>query len=410
MQNHLFYRWPVGSGDQPIPALPVKPPVRRRGQRKRTLILALCAVLVMALLAGIITLAATLLTKWWFVGAKAPIAPPATHNSPSAQSSNWSQDDLPWGEPDPGAALTLAPASGQTRTASAVYEQTLPSVVYVMTETEKGYSAGTGVIVTQSGYVVSNYHIIEGGVNIQIMLLTDQSQYYDAKVIGFDEEYDLAVLKFEAEGLVPAVLGDSDQLSVGDQVYAIGNPMGYLYGSMTEGIVSALDREDVVDNSGMGMIQVSAPLNQGNSGGALVDAYGQVVGITSAKITGIEEDTVIEGIGLAIPISDLLPFVNRILATGASWRPSMGITCWAASREGRKGIRVRSVEQDGPAAEAGLKPQDFIIAANGQPVPTVPALRRVLYRVGVDGVLTCTVLRDGQELELSFPLADALER
>lgn len=406
MENHLFYRWPVQSGKRPLPTLPAQIPVKRQGMGRGGLILTLCVVLAVTLLAGTVLVTVALLMNWGAVGVTAPTAP-SSGSSSGAQLSDWTQEDLPWGEPDPGVTMTLAPANTQTMTANAIYEQTLPSVVYVIAETERGFNAGTGVVVTRSGYMISNYHIIDKSVDIQVMLLTDQSRYYDAQVIGFDEEYDLAVLKFEAEGLVPAILGDSDRLAVGDLVYAIGNPMGYLYGSMTEGIVSALDRENVMDGGGMGMIQVSAPLNQGNSGGALVDAHGQVVGMTSAKITGVEEDTVIEGLGLAIPTSDLLPFVNRILATGASWRPSMGVTCWATTQQGRAGIQIQSVEKNGPAAEGGLRSQDFIISANGQPVPTVTALRRLLHRVGVDGVLTCTVWRDGEELELSLSLADA---
>ena len=278
MENHLFYRWPVQSGKRPLPTLPAQMPVKRQGMGRGGLILTLCVVLAVTLLAGTVLVTVALLMNWGAVGVTAPTAP-SSGSSSGAQLSDWTQEDLPWGEPDPGVTMTLAPANTQTMTANAIYEQTLPSVVYVIAETERGFNAGTGVVVTRSGYMISNYHIIDKSVDIQVMLLTDQSRYYDAQVIGFDEEYDLAVLKFEAEGLVPAILGDSDRLAVGDLVYAIGNPMGYLYGSMTEGIVSALDRENVMDGGGMGMIQVSAPLNQGNSGGALVDAHGQVVGM-----------------------------------------------------------------------------------------------------------------------------------
>lgn len=141
------------------------------------------------------------------------------------------------------------------------------------------------------------------------------------------------------------------------------------------------------------------------------------MGITSAKITGlvsddgepIEEAAVIEGIGLAIPISDILPFVNRILATGKSWRPSIGITCFEITVDGRSGIQVASVEEDVPAGEAGLSEGDLIVAANGVEVSSLAGLRRVLYRTGVDGMVSCTVVREGAELEISFALVDRLE-
>lgn len=276
--------------------------------------------------------------------------------------------------------------------------------------------SGTGVIVTYSGYVLTNYHVIDESTEVRIRLLTDTLTEYDAKVIGFDEEFDIAVLKFDGEGLdlTPARLGDSDALAVGDPVYAEGNPMGYLLGSMTEGIVSALDRDDEVDGRGMGMIQTSAALNPGNSGGALLNEQGQVVGITSAKITGlvrdsgedIEDAAVLENIGLALPISDILPFVNHILATGESWRPYIGITCEAAEQSGRRGILVATVEKDVPAREAGLRKGDLIVSANGAAVTTLPELRRQIYRTGVDGQLHCVVVRGGEELPITFSLID----
>lgn len=252
------------------------------------------------------------------------------------------------------------------------------------------------------------------------MLLSDRGRtMHPAQVIGFDEDFDIAVLKFEGEGLglTPARLGDSDLLAVGDPVYAEGNPLGYLTGTMTEGIVSALERESEVNSDGMGMIQTSAALNPGNSGGALVNGQGQVVGITSAKITGLmrerneslEDAAVLENIGLALPITDILPFVNRILATGKSWRPSIGITCFEATADGRNGLQVKSVEKGVPAREAGLREGDLIVSANGRPVPTLTDLRRAIYRAGLDGEFHCIVVRDGAEVPVSFALVDKLE-
>lgn len=201
-------------------------------------------------------------------------------------------------------------------------------------------------------------------------------------------------------------------------MYAVGNPLGYLTGTMTEGIVSALEREDEVDSSGMGMIQTSAALNPGNSGGALVNQQGQVVGVTSAKITGLmrensedlEDAAVLENIGLALPISDILPFVNRILATGKSWRPSIGITCFESAVDGRSGLQVKEVERDVPARDAGLRAGDLIVSANGRPVPTLTDLRRAIYRAGMEEEFHCIVVRDGAELPISFALVDKLDQ
>ena len=428
MDNYLSYRWPKGYPQQPpAPGLPPRPAPRPGGKRsaRRWIVPAVCIVLVLALLAGVSFWAvnglAALLENAEFPGSTNDDAPRRTWSGSSG--SNWTLDDLPWGKPDPSVQLTVASGTGAALSGRAIHEKVLPSIVYIRAA-EKGsrgasYFSGTGIIVTASGYVLTNFHIIEKTDTVQVMLLVDQTNtYHDAKVIGVDEKFDLAVLKFDGEGLdlTPALLGDSDDLAVGDTVYAEGNPMGYLLGTMTSGIVSALGRDDRVNN-GLAMIQTDVPLNPGNSGGALVNDRGQVVGITSAKITGLvresgesyEDAALIENIGLAIPISDALPFLNRILATGKSWRPSIGIQCVETVAEGRRGIRVVTVDTGAPAREAGLRKDDLIVSANGQQVSSLVELRRVIYRTGVDGLLHCIVVRGGEELSISFALIDKLE-
>lgn len=430
MDNYLSHRWPQGPGVQPppVPALqPVPAPARRKKRTVRWwLVRVVCVVLCLALLGGASFWAVSSLAES-LAGVERPGSgwggyPP--YPSGWEDSPDWSIDDLPWGEPDPSVQLSVEPRADAPLAGREIHQKIQPSIVYVEAQERgrfglAGAHAGTGVIVTRSGYVLTNYHIIDGSEKIQVMLLTDQAHtYYDAEVIGFDEEFDIAVLKFEAPDLTPAPLGDSDILAVGDRVYAEGNPMGNLLGSMTDGIVSALDRDDEVDGSGMGMIQTSAALNPGSSGGALLNESGQVVGITSAKITGlvrendepVDDAAVVEGIGLAIPISDILPFVNRILATGQSWRPSIGITCYETVEDGQPGVKVSVVDEGTPAFEAGLAADDFIVAANGEAVGGLAELRRVLYRTGVDGMVDCTVLRDGEELDVSFTLIDRLEK
>ena len=428
MDNYLSYRWPKGPGLQPppVPDLAARSAPRRRAIRapRRWFISAACVVLVLALLGGICFWAvnglAGLLANAELPGSSNDAAPRRTWRVPGSSNSNWSLDDLPWGKPDPSVQLSAAPAAGAALSGRGVHEKVLPSIVYVRAQ-EKGvagsYFTGSGIIVAASGYVLTNFHIIEGTDRVQVMPLADQTVYHDARVIGVDEKFDLAVLKFDGErlDLTPATLGDSDALAVGDTVYAEGNPMGYLLGSMSSGIVSALGRDTEVD-SDLGLIQTDVSLNPGNSGGALVNERGEVVGITSAKITGLvwensesyEDAALIENIGLAIPISDALPFVNRILATGKSWRPAIGIQCVETVVNGRRGIQVRSVNNGTPALEAGLQAYDLIVSANGRPVTDLVGLRRAIYRTGVDGVLHCIVVRDGEELAVSFALIDSL--
>ena len=428
MDNYLSHRWPQGPGVQPPPvphpaALRRPVPVRRSRSPRRWLVPAVCIALCLALLGGISFWAvnglAALLSSVEF---RDPFGDPPRTSWQLPDQSDWSPEDLPWGEPDPSVSLAVEPAAGSDLSGRDVHQRVLPSIVYVEA-TAKGHTgafSGTGVVVTGSGYVLTNYHIIEETDYIEVMLLSDRGRtMHPAQVIGFDEDFDIAVLKFDGEGLglTPARLGDSDLLAVGDPVYAEGNPLGYLTGSMTEGIVSALDRESEVNSDGMGMIQTSAALNPGNSGGALVNGQGQVVGITSAKITGLmrerdeslEDAAVLENIGLALPITDILPFVNRILATGKSWRPSIGITCFEATADGRNGLQVESVEKGVPAREAGLREGDLIVSANGRPVPTLTDLRRAIYRAGLDGEFHCVVVRDGAEVPVSFALVDKLE-
>ena len=428
MDNYLSHRWPQGPGVQPPPvphpaALRRPVPVRRNRSPRRWLVPAVCIALCLALLGGISFWAvnglAALLSSVEF---RDPFGDPPRTSWQLPDQSDWSPEDLPWGEPDPSVSLAVEPAAGSALSGRDVHQRVLPSIVYVEA-TAKGHTgafSGTGVVVTGSGYVLTNYHIIEETDYIEVMLLSDRGRtMHPAQVIGFDEGFDIAVLKFDGEGLglTPARLGDSDLLAVGDPVYAEGNPLGYLTGTMTEGIVSALERESEVNSDGMGMIQTSAALNPGNSGGALVNGQGQVVGITSAKITGLmrerdeslEDAAVLENIGLALPITDILPFVNRILATGRSWRPSIGITCFEATADGRNGLQVKSVEKGVPAREAGLREGDLIVSANGRPVPTLTDLRRAIYRAGLDGEFHCVVVRDGAEVPVSFALVDKLE-
>ncbi len=404
MDNYLSHRWPAHADERPLPMPPKTGKPRRDVLRAVLLVMGILALIALLVLIGFLVIRLILLVQIASSPRPAPSAAAPAYNS--QQPSGWTPEDLPWADPDPAVRLALDTSEGTAMNASSIYERVLPGVVSVTAALRGGYSTGTGFIVESSGYVLTNYHIIDEGTALEVMLLSDSS-IHPARVVGFDEEFDLAVLKIDGSGLPVLPLGDSGALSVGEQVYAVGNPMGDLYGSMTEGIVSALDREGNDIPNSLGMIQTSAALNSGNSGGPLLNSRGQVVGIVSAKITGMQNDTVIEGLGLAIPTTDLLPFVNHILATGESWRPSIGIKCVVASADGRTGIEVREVTADA-AYQAGLRVGDLIVAANGTETPTLPALRRILYAAGVDGDVTCTVLRGGEELEIALTLIDTL--
>ena len=402
VSNHLSHRWPQG---EPRPIHYHYTSDRRpRRLGKALLVVSLCLVAAAALVfggyLGMVHLANSLADAQ-----RGSFAPrPSSHVEVNA---NWDPADLPWAQPDPNVSIFVHDQDTQVLTSNQIYDQVLPSVVCVTADQGNGSaSVGSGVVLTQSGYIVTNFHIIQGGVSLNVGMLSSTANY-DAKLVGYDEELDLAVLKIEAQGLVPARLGSSDQLSVGDSVYAIGNPMGYLHGTMTEGIISSPTRTIQVDGKDMNLLQTSAALNSGNSGGALTNAYGQVVGITSAKITGVENDTVIEGLGLVIPINDTIPFLNQMIHTGQSFRPSLGILCQEVQMDDTSGVYVVSTTADTPAHEALLE-GDVILAANGVDTPTLYALTRVLNDTGVGNQVELSVLRDGGVLSISITLYDRL--
>ena len=378
----------------------------------------LVTLIILALLAGVGVgswfLAKALIPLWMDVPVADNSPPAVSDPAPTVSPQDQPRSKvpvIPRAELEEGVELEVSGVDGKVMLPKAIYEKVLPSVVSISVYRgeDLGYGAGSGIIMREDGYILTNYHVLESGLDAAVMLLSDSSTY-PARLVGYDEELDLAILKIEAEGLTAAEFGDSDALSVGDAAYAIGNPMGYLYGSMSEGIISFLDRPQTVGEHEMTLSQTTAVLNSGSSGGALVNEYGQVIGITVAKVSGsVDGSALVEGIGFAIPVSAVRPYVNRILAAGESWKPTLGITCYAAEVDGRAGIVVVTVEEGTPAQAAGLREGDFIVAANDTPVDSVYALKRVLGEVGVGGRLKCTVVRGKFQMDISFFLIDSTD-
>lgn len=401
MDNYLGYRWP-GQNGAPA-AAPVKKN-RRRGWRVLLGVILALAV-IGGLLAGGYYGGQYLAARWMD---QLPDLPAITPTRSPWGEEEWTAELLPSGDPDPEGEIVLMPrAEAQELDAGRIYQTVLPSVVCVQATNGRGYSVGSGVVITGDGYVITNYHIMEECTTVSVMRL-DTYEVFAAGLVGFDEELDLAVLKAEGAGFVPAVLGDSDELKVGDPVYAIGNPMGYLYGAMTDGIVSAVvERTDKLSYPGR-LIQTTAALNSGNSGGALVDAYGRVVGITSAKITGVRDDVVTEGLGLAIPLTDVHGYLTRILRTGGTARAALGIICAARTVDGVSGIQVFEVTE-GTHAVGVLKEDDLIITADGVRVTELEELLRELSWKQPGEWMELTVLRHGEEITVSVELYDRLK-
>ena len=272
--------------------------------------------------------------------------------------------------------------------------------------------AGSGFIISEDGYIVTNYHVIDGATAIRVTLNNGDS--YDAKLVGGEELNDVAVLKLDGvSGLKPVVLGDSTDLVVGETVCTIGNALGTLSFSQTSGYVSSTGRSITMSDGTVmnNMIQTDCTINSGNSGGPLFDSYGRVVGITSAKLSnnGQSSQATIEGIGFAISINDVIGIITDYMQYGyVTGRPSMGVDVRAVSDEWQEifgwpaGLLVQSVNPGSCAEAAGLKQNDIITALDDTEVSSIEALRAAKNRYKAGQTAQLTVFRSGEELTLSI--------
>jgi len=311
---------------------------------------------------------------------------------------------------------TVAVTGTKPMSYTELYQANIDSVVSINTtittnvfnQTVENASAGSGFIITKDGYIVTNYHVIDSANTVKITLYSGET--YDAKIIGGDEDYDIAVLKIEAADLRPVVFGDSSALQVGNDIAVIGNPLGELTFSMSEGIVSSVDRAINVDGTPFNMIQISAAVNPGNSGGPLFNSYGEVVGIVSAKYSAYSS-TVVEGLGFAIPINDVIAMVEDIMENGrVTNRPYFAMTAGTvtpnyAARNGlavSTGVLVSSVEPGGAAAKAGLQSGDVIVKIGDKTIASMSDINAVKKSYKAGDAATVTVNRGGTEVELSI--------
>lgn len=258
--------------------------------------------------------------------------------------------------------------------------------------------SGSGIIISEDGYIVTNQHVIADATEITIILNTGDE--YVATVVGADSKSDLAVLKINASGLTAAVLGDSSQVEVGDLAVAIGNPLGQeLAGTVTAGVISAVNRKMTVDNRSYNLLQTDAAINPGNSGGALVNKYGEVIGINSIKMS----ETGVEGIGFAIAISEAKPIIDDLMNSGyVSGRSLIGVTI----TESRNGLTVYSVSAGSGAEKAGIKEGDLIVKADGKAVNTSDALNEIRDEKKPGDFITLTVIRNGELTDIAVQLSE----
>ena len=317
-----------------------------------------------------------------------------------------------------GGTLVTQPVSSDPSSASAIYSQACKQVVAITTEvtytnyfgqTSSQASCGSGFFITEDGYVLTNYHVISTAhqYGYSVSVLTYDGTTYQATIVGVDEDNDIALLKVDATGVTPVTFGDSDSMTVGDTVYAVGNPLGELEFTMTSGMISALDRtittSDGTDN-GINMFQIDAAVNAGNSGGPVYNTSGQVIGIVTAKYSS----SGVEGLGFAIPVNDAVAIANDLMKNGTvTDRAQLGITLQTIPDSAAqyynmpKGAYVNAVNSGSCAEKAGLKAGDIITAIDNTAVSSGDALRSALRGYSAGESATLTVSRSGETLKLT---------
>ena len=294
-----------------------------------------------------------------------------------------------------------------------IYASVIDSVVSISCAAPNGTFTGTGVILTQDGYIVTNCHVVEDAAYIQVLL--NDGRTLEAALVGMDEVSDLAVLQVTAEDLQPAQMGDSASLRVGDTVVAIGDPLGIkLRGTMTDGIISAINRDIDVDGRTMSLIQTNAALNSGNSGGPLINCYGQVIGINTMKMGDSMSAAGVEGLGFAIPSATVSDIVNQIIAQGyVSGRPTLGITGESISNLYHfyyrlpKGLYITAVESGSSAAQAGIEEGDILLRIDDVDIISMDSLKTQLYNYAPGDSITAMIYRDGQRYIVELTVGEA---
>lgn len=321
-------------------------------------------------------------------------------------------------------SITSASASGSSLTTEQVADMVSPSVVVITTEqvvysqwswygqnqVESG--AGSGVIISSDGYILTCAHVVDGASNITV---TIDDKDYTATLVGEDTTSDIAVIKIDADGLTPATVGDSDSLKVGQNVMAVGNPLGELGGTVTGGMISALNRSVTIQGTNstntMSLIQMDASVSPGNSGGGLFNMNGELIGIVNAKSSSSDA----EGLGFAIPINDAIKVAQELLENGyVTGRPYLGITYVAVTDAqtaqqlgvNAYGVYIVDVTKGGPAEKAGLKAGDRIVSVDGSEIASKDDLGTLMQNHAAGDNIEITVARDGQMQTVTVTLGE----
>ncbi|MCC8192260.1 MAG: trypsin-like peptidase domain-containing protein [Ruminococcus sp.] len=292
-----------------------------------------------------------------------------------------------------------------------IVDQVSDSIVGISCIFSNGTGSGTGIIMSEDGYILTNAHVVSNATSVQVVFADDSDNGIDAEIIGIDSQTDIAVIKIDQTGLTPVEFGKSSELRVGEAAIVIGNPLSQaLANTVTSGIISALDRELTIEDKTLTLIQTDAAINSGNSGGALLNAYGQVVGITSAKISS----TYGENLGFAIPIDDALPIAEELIENGyVTGRPLLGISGSDISEFYSEyygipqGFQVVSVESGSAAEEAGIEVGDVIVGIEGQLITSIDEFNEIKNTYSAGDTITISLYRDGSRIDIEVTLGEA---
>ncbi len=304
-----------------------------------------------------------------------------------------------------------------------IVDKVSPSVVGISCMTSSGTVTGTGIIMSTDGYIITNAHVVDGATTISVVLpssYSDESsessddETITAELVGKDSQTDLAVVKIDKTGLTAAEFGTSSEIRVGEVSIVIGNPLGFdLANSVTAGIISATDRTLTIEDRTMNLIQTDASINSGNSGGPLINAYGQVIGITSAKVSS----TYGEGLGFAIPIDEATPIIDDLIQYGyVTGRPTLGISgenvtdVYSQYYDIPKGFFVRSVESGSAAEEAGIQVNDIVIGIEGNLIESIEEFNEIKEKYKAGDKITVSVYRDGEIIDKDVTLGEAIDK
>ena len=319
---------------------------------------------------------------------------------------------LPRAELAPDFKVTISNDRGRELSLQELYDQCSKSIVAIKGYQDgvDGYYWGSGIILSKDGLILTNTHVIENCDTASVTLYDNSS--YAATLVGADSTSDIAVLKIEASGLTPASFGDSAELAIGDKVAAIGNPLGETFRmTLTDGIISAIDRGISYNGHSMTLLQTNTAINEGNSGGALFNMYGQVIGVTNMKM--MSSYSSIEGIGFAIPSSTIAAVADSLMQYGeVRGRPAIGVTVGAIPENVTShydlptGLYVSAVEEKSDAAAKGIQQGDIITAVNGSPASATSDILTVKNTLSVGDTITFTIWRDGETFDVDVTLVD----